>query len=258
MDGEHSKKEKVREFWNKRATLGQEAGTNDLIAKQLEIDAILKYAQDGLNVLDAGCGNGITAISVAQKYNVDITAFDFSEKMIEEAKKQLKKRKLIGTISFLQGDLMDLSQFPDTFDLIYTERALINLPDWRTQKRVIGNIIDHLAAGGTFVMCENSLDGLNEMNKLRASVGLDEIEPPWHNRYFVDDELESLSIRGCKLESIEYFTSTYYFLSRVVNAFLASSEGRSPEYDSPINKLALDLPVIGNYGQTRLWVWRKQ
>ena len=257
MSDGQNKKEKIREYWNERALLGQKAGTNDLIAKHLEINAILKHVQDGLTVLDAGCGNGVTAIKVAEKYNVNITAFDFSEKMIDEAKKRLEKANLIGNISFSQGDLLNLPPFPHSFDLIYSERALINLPDWQTQKKVIKNIIHLLAPGGKFVMCENSRDGLRKINEFRACIGLEKIDPPWHNRYFMDDELDSLSIPDCKLEEIDYFSSTYYFLSRVVNAFLASSEGKSPDYNSPVNKLAMDLPAFGSLGQTRLWVWRK-
>ena len=139
MGGGQNKTEKIRDYWNNRALLGRKAGTDDLIAKMLEINAILKYVQDGLTVLDAGCGNGVTAIQVAKKYKVSITAFDFSEKMIDEAKKRLEKENLIGNISFLKGDLLDLPPFPHSFDLIYTERALINLPDWQTQQKVIKN-----------------------------------------------------------------------------------------------------------------------
>lgn len=52
--------------------------------------------------------------------------------------------------------------------------------------------------------------------------------------------------------------STYYLLSRLINAKLAAQEGREPAYDSPINQMTLRLPVIGNFGQHRLWVIRKR
>jgi hypothetical protein len=106
-------------------------------------------------------------------------------------------------------------------------------------------------------MCENSADGLECINKLRSDAGLENITAPWHNRYMHDSEIESLSIPGVALENINYFSSTYYFLSRVVNAWLAAREGVSPSYDAPVNKLALSLPPIGKMGQGRIWVWRK-
>ena len=49
-------------FWNGRAELGQLAGTRDVIAKQIEVDAISTYVRDGMRILEVGCGNGITAI----------------------------------------------------------------------------------------------------------------------------------------------------------------------------------------------------
>jgi len=253
-----SNKEKAREFWDDRAPLGQEAGTRDIVAKRLEIKAILNYVRDGLTVLDVGCGNGITAIEIAKQYDIDITGFDFSGRMIEEARKLSKNEDLVGNVTFRQGDIQDFPAFSSSFDLILTERALINLPDWPKQKKAIEDIVQLLSPNGRLLMCENSQDGLDAGNRLRKQVGLEEIEPPWHNRYFKDAELETLSLPDLELERIEYFTSTYYFLSRVVNAWLASREGKSPEYDAPVNKLALELPVIGTLGQTRLWVWRKE
>jgi len=87
-------------FWNGRAGFGQAAGSRDLIAKELEIEAISKYIFDGMRVLDAGCGNGITAIEIAKKYNVNIVGFDFSEEMIKAAKALSSSTKLKGTIDY--------------------------------------------------------------------------------------------------------------------------------------------------------------
>ena len=124
------------------------------------------------------------------------------------------------------------------------------------------NGIEHIAGllieGGKFLMCENSQDGLNSINELRVNIGLSKIEPPWHNRYLNDAEVEELSVPGLVLEDVEYFSSTYYFLSRVVNAWLAIKKAKEPCYDHPVNHLALELPPIGKLGQTRLWIWRKE
>jgi hypothetical protein len=106
-------------------------------------------------------------------------------------------------------------------------------------------------------MCENSQDGLDQINSLRQRVGLSGITPPWHNRYLRDAELEQASFPGTKLEGVNTYSSTYYFLSRIVNAWLAAQGGREPDYDDPINQLALRLPSIGSLGQGRIWLWRK-
>ena len=251
-------KEEVLDFWNWRAQLGQEAGTKDLIAKELEIEAISAHVQDGMKVMDVGCGNGITAIELARRYNINLTGIDFAENMVEAAKALAAGLTLKGSIQFQVGDILSLSGLSGEFDLIYTERTLINLPDWFSQKQAIQNIIKILRPGGLYVMCENSHDGLAEMNVWRQRLGLAEIKPPWHNRYFRDGELNESLFSGAKLENIIYYGATYYFLSRIVNAWLAAQENKEPEYNALINQLALQLPPLGNFGQGRLWIWRKQ
>jgi hypothetical protein len=143
------------------------------------------------------------------------------------------------------------------FDMIYTERTLINLPDWSTQSKAIADISKLLVESGRYVMCESSQDGLDSINSLRQKLGLNLITPPWHNRYLKDAEVAKLAIPGIKLEEVRDFSSTYYFLSRVVNVWMAAREGKEPEYDAPVNQLALELPAFGNIGQTRIWAWRK-
>ena len=50
-----------------------------------------------------------------------------------------------------------------------------------------------------------------------------------------------------KIEEVNNIGSLYYILSRVVYAKLAALEGKTPDYLHPINKIASDLPSIGNF-----------
>ncbi|HEX2385473.1 MAG TPA: methyltransferase domain-containing protein [Candidatus Binatia bacterium] len=243
-------------FWNSRAGLGEAAGSRDIIAKQLEIEAIASYVRDGMRVLDAGCGNGLTAIELARRYDIEVIGVDFASAMIAAAEGMLEGQRLKGSVSFGLGDVRSLGQFRG-FDLIYTERVLINLTDWQAQKDAIAAIGDALGERGLYIMCENSQDGLDHMNGLRECVGLSRITPPWHNRYLRDAEIEQAKFPALSLEGIDYFSSTYYFLSRVVTAWQAAQNGREPDYDDPINQLALQLPRFGRFGQGRIWLWRK-
>jgi ubiquinone/menaquinone biosynthesis C-methylase UbiE len=247
----------IHAYWEDRASLGQSAGTNDLIAKQLEIEAITKHIRDGMRVMDAGCGNGITAVEVAGRFDVDVKGCDFSEEMIRQAREKASGCKLKGSVSFQVADIGNIPRTLGDFNLIYTERSLINLSGWADQKQAIQDISSFLVDGGLYVMCENSQDGLDRINALREDLGLSRIEPPWHNRYMVDAEIEQCAIPGVKLEGVQHFSSTYYLLSRVVNAWLAEQEGSAPDYNAPVNQLALKLPPFGDLAQTRIWLWRK-
>jgi ubiquinone/menaquinone biosynthesis C-methylase UbiE len=247
----------IRAFWDSRAGLGEWAGTRDVIAKQLEIEAIASFVRDGMKVLEIGCGNGITAIELAKRYRVEIEAIDFAAGMIAAANDLLAGQELRGRVGFRVGDVRDgLGRLSAGYDLIYTERVLINLPDWPAQRQAIREITALLAEGGLYVMCENSQDGLDRINALRRRVDLPEITPPWHNRYLRDAEIEQMDLPGVVLEGVHHFSSTYYLLSRVVNAWLAAQAGEEPDYEAPVNRLALQLPAIGELGQGRIWLWR--
>lgn len=254
---DYSKKDSIRDFWNERAGLGKWAGTQDVIAKEIEMIAISKYISDGMTIIEAGCGNGISAIQFARSFEVKIVGTDFAESMVEQANELARGQDLRGSVSFDVMDILNIGAISHFFDMAYTERVIINLMEWDIQKRAIENIVSLLKPGGIFVMCENSQDGLDEINNLRQSIGLDPYQAPWHNRYLRDEEIMQLSIPGASLETVDYYSSTYYLLSRVVNAAVAKDLGKEPEYDSFINRLALKLPAIGCLGQGRIWVWRK-
>jgi SAM-dependent methyltransferase len=251
-----SNKEK-KEFWNDRAQNGEFAGTNDLNIKKIEISELEKYFKDDLSVLEVGCGNGESAEYFASKFKVNIDATDFAEKMVAAATARVEGRKdLPGTIKFQVADIRNF-ETDVKYDLIYSQRSLINLDSWQEQQCAIEKILSWLKPGGRFVMCENSFDGLSQINSYRDAVGLADVTPPWHNRYFIEAEVATVSSPGVEFEELVPFSSTYYFLSRVVNAALAAQKGEAPDYDSPINLLALKLPPINGAGQTKLWVWRR-
>ncbi|MSQ48685.1 MAG: class I SAM-dependent methyltransferase [Deltaproteobacteria bacterium] len=249
----------IRAFWKSRSSLGATACTQDLGLKQLEIEAIAAHVQDGQRVLDVGCGNGITAMELARRFAIDLTAVDYAQELIGSAQDALKLNaaELKGSVRFCVGDLRCLEGLKDSFDRVYTERALINLPDWDSQQEAIRGILGRLSSGGLYIMCEHSQQGLDRLNQMRLRVGLSAITPPWHNRYLNEAEVESARFQSAKLEAVLDFSSTYYFLSRVVNAWLSAQEGREPSYDAPVNQLAVQLPSFGDVGQAKVWLWRK-
>ena len=246
----------IQQYWESRAMLGQEAGSRDVIAKVLEIEAIAKYVKAGMHILEVGCGNGITAIELAKRYEVEIVGLDYAEKMVQAANLIVAEETLCGKVTFMVGDVGTLDDLGEKYDLIYTERVLINLKDWEAQRKAIVDITHRLRPGGAYVMCENSMNGLEKINEFRGFVGISPINPPWHNIYFKDEDLNALEIPGIKLEKVDCYSSTYYFLSRVVNAWLAKEEGKEPAYDATVNRLALKLPAFGDMAQGRIWLWR--
>lgn len=247
----------ILNFWNDRAQLKAEAGSNDLIAKSLEIETLARHLSDGLELAEFGCGNGITAVELARRFDVRIAAFDFSPEMVKQAREYAEKANAGDRVVFRVADIRNPPALGVRFDVVYCERMLINLPDWQTQAQAIHSMIDYLKPGGRLLLCENSKLGLDGLNELRNMVGLEAINPPWHNLYLDDVLLSEIVIPRCRLLEVVPYSSTYYFLSRVVNAWLAQREGRQPAYDSPVNQLAALLPPMGNCAQGKLWIWQR-
>jgi len=161
-------------------------------------------------------------------------------------------------VQFEQGHVPGLRKDLGLFDIALTERCLINLDDVKSQEAGFRDIMSHVKPGGVFLMIEDSHDGLARMNEMRAKLDLESIPAPWHNVFFHEAEVAAWADDQHVLEEFVPFTSTYYFLSRVVYARLARDKNETLRYDSEINMLAPRLPSIGDLGAVRLWVWRRK
>jgi len=241
------------EFWTEEAKAGRVAGTRDTLARDLERITLGEHLTDGMNVLDAGCGDGGTVRYLADWFKSSrFHGIDFVPELVEAARRFIEKPR----VTFAVGDLLLPPAGP--WDVVITQRAIINLPDWSAQAGAIQGLIGTVRPGGRYLMMENSADGLEHLNRIRAGVDLPPIMPPAHNRYLRSAEVTALSeFLDVPVTCVQY-SNTYYFLSRVVNAALAAENGFEPHYLAPINRLALMLPAISEpCGQGRLWIWEK-
>jgi len=251
----------VVEYWNKRSLLGEMAGTKDLPAKQLEMKTLAEcFPNDSTEtVVDMGCGNGMTSVFLKHaRPGMTITGVDNSPGMVKAATNYATNIENVD-VKYVEGSV--LTWRPESLvDAIYTERTLINLPDWDAQRAAIFNILQCLKRGGkgTYLMMENSADGLKQINTWREAAGLPLIEAPWHNHYINDHDIGDICDNqyGYLLSIINY-SGPYYFISRVVTAWIAKELNQEPRYDAKTNQLGSLLPQIpGLKGQGRLWVWR--
>jgi ubiquinone/menaquinone biosynthesis C-methylase UbiE len=244
-------------FWNNNAKLKKLAGTKDYNAKIIEIEALSKFFKKNIRVLEFGCGNGCTALELAKRFNVKIDACDYSPEMISEAKKMQKKKRLFNGVRFFLADIKKKLEINPIYDLVFTERMLINLDSWRSQKKSIIKLVNCLKPKGSLVLMENSATGLKIINDYRSMLGLKKIKAPWHNLYLDDKRMLNFKIKNCKLIEVIPYSSTYYFLSRVVNASLANEKGMEPNYNAKINKLAFKLPSISDCAQGKIYLYKK-
>ena len=249
----------VKEFWGQQA---QDHGASDAATapdhfyrQNVEIKRIMEILDvtKPETLLDIGCGNGYSTIQIAKAHPAAIViGVDYSEKMIEEAKKASNG---IPNVTFLVGDVLSISRHPDLqhlrFDTILSERCLINLANWEEQKLAILQLRRLLTPDGSLVLVENTKEGLAKLNTMRDILKLPPIKERWHNFYIPEDKFKEFQQEaGGKLFNfvhIENVGNLYYIISRVVYAKLAAMEGKEPSYDHPINEIASQLPNLGDH-----------
>ncbi|MFY0642738.1 MAG: class I SAM-dependent methyltransferase [Bermanella sp.] len=262
----------IKNHWNDWADKYGEslrATTKSSNIKQLEIkiliDAISKYFKDSISILEVGCGNGYNAISIASELDHVVDAFDYIPEMIESANsnKSNLESEVQSRLNFYVGDVLDISK-DKKFDLVYSCRCLINLPDFDLQKEAIDNILKSVVDNGYVFMIENFRDNHASQNKLRNSVGLESRNVAEFNNFFDNKELVDYLVHvGCEIIETINFSSLHDIAQYVLVPMLHNGE---VEYDSEImisiTKLLLSLSIedinkFGEFGQNKLLVIKK-
>jgi ubiquinone/menaquinone biosynthesis C-methylase UbiE len=254
-------KKEILEYWDQKAKELKElpqATMRDVQLRLLEIDLILGQLKEDEEVLDVGCGNGFATVIFSERVK-KIAGIDFSSEMVDQADNILKRNHKNKTnISFKQMDVLNLSYPEDTFDVVISERCLINLRSWVEQKKAMLEIKRVLIKGGRFLMIEGTSEGLDKLNNLRESYGLHRIEKHWHNLLFDDDKLMTFIRKEFTTKEI-ISLGTYYFISRVVHPLMVSPD--EPKFEAKINevarRIATDIPGFDDISINKLYVMTK-
>jgi SAM-dependent methyltransferase len=253
-------KKKIIEYWDSRAVNKNKklSGSNDELAHKFETNFMNNLIGNKVNnIFDLGCGNGsfLKDLSKTKKFK-RIAGIDTSKNMISECKKQNLKNS-----NFFVGDIEKISNFESLgkFDCITSKRCLINLLSTKRQILVINKIGKFLKKSGSYFACECSSDALKNINLFRKKVGLDAIKSPWHNCYINDGVLKETKFKNLKLIKIHNFTSTYYFVSRVVNALVCKKKKVDPKNSDLISRVAwnLDQSLRPDFSQVKVYEFKK-
>ncbi len=259
----------IKKVWDERAQAYRDdsrASMPDKILIDLEIRQICKLLSDQDKILDIGCANGYTDIQIAAKKKVAITAFDNSQAMIEAARQVLSaaenKDQIEQRVSFEVDDILN----PDFvnkyrlqhFDKVLTKRVLINIPTWEGQQQAIRNIHDILDEGKIYIMMESTLQGYENMNRLRERFGIERTKIRWHNNYLDEVKLIPFLKERFDIEKAWNFSSTYYVGSRVVQPLLLKVFRKEPSYDFFLNRFFARVPSFGNCGIQKMFILKKK
>jgi SAM-dependent methyltransferase len=249
--------DEIKDYWNQRARQSPLAATtNDISLRRLEAAALISQLNAielprEPDILDIGCGDGETTCAIASNFpSARFQGMDFSAEMIDLAKSKSQS----GQITFSTGDVRNLNDrfSARSFDVIITNRCLINLRDKEEQFDALKQIHECLSLGGYFIGTENFVGGQTALNALRRSLGLGEIPVRWHNAYFEEAEFMDCSKKMFREVELMNFSSTYYLVTRVVYSALCKCEGVEPRYEHPMYEIAASLPAVGDFSPIKL------
>ena len=116
-------------------------------------------------VLDVGCGLGGTARYLTETYGCSVAGIDITGMYIETARKLTELTGMSDRIRFVQGNALELPFDDESFDIVWTEHAQMNIHD---KERFYGEIARVLKPGRWFLF-----------HDVFAGVGKPVLPVPW-------------------------------------------------------------------------------
>ena len=252
--------DEIRIYWEGRAAgdPSAQSTTQDVYLREIELRVLREHIGrlKPASVVDIGCGDGRTTIGIAKSLaSLRFSGFDYSDAMVHNARKNLAEQGLLN-VTFGCHDICN--PLAGCFNLAYTTRCLINLPDWEMQRLALRNIHQSLQTSGHYLMIENFIEGHENFNRIRKGFGLPEIAVRNHNLFFernrLFDDIDKLFL----VEEEVNISSTYYMVSRVVYSSICADSGIQPDYFNDHHRYAAGLPFSGEFGPVRLLVLKKK
>lgn len=246
-------------FWEKQAKSIPDfecVTLPDLALRHIEIDKISTYLNTNQRVLDFGCGNGYSSLFFAQQCK-QVVGIDFSPSLIEQAKKQAQARG-IENASFICGDSLTVELAPQSFDVCVSERFLMNLDSWETQKKAINRIGSLLRTNGLLLMFEGEATAKKNLSDLREKLGLTPIPLNKHNIHLEEQKLLEYMQDGFKLVET-YKNGLYQLVTYVIYPLLIQPE--EPRWNTRWHKIAAEmlkkLNCLPELSKSVFWAFRK-
>ncbi|MGH3390730.1 MAG: class I SAM-dependent methyltransferase [Actinomadura sp.] len=115
----------------------------------------------GALVLDAGCGEGHTAMRLAQRFGLQVEGIDLLDFNIARGRQLVQRHRSAARVRLQVGDYTALPFADETFDGIYTIEALVHAPE---PQSALKEFLRVLKPGGKLVLFEYSMPAQQDLN----------------------------------------------------------------------------------------------
>lgn len=236
-----------RKFWNKYAEnaknkiIGAHSDKHIVELENNFIENILK-SKKPKNLLEIGCGNGQRTIRFSKYCTGKTLGIDYSSEMVNQATLLLQKqnKNIQKRISF---EVQDINHFKSSmlFDTVISCRCIVNQASTSDQLKLFKKIHEYLKPRGSFIIAEQSEEGLGYLDSLRKKFGLKPIKVPWHNLPIKESYIFSKLKNKFEIKKLNRL-GNFYYISRVIHPALKFPE--EPDPNAKINDLALKAELI--------------
>ena len=180
--------EKQKSFYDRVARnfgKAESSSMRDPFIRHCENDFIFSQVHDWIEkweyypkILDLGCGNGATLDRLEQTFSgkAKYYGIDANESLISIASNREN------SVHYQQKDMRSF-RVKEKFQIVLTQRSLINLASSQEQYDMIKNIDELLGPGGRLVLIESFEEGLVNLNKARKQMNLVPINVSKQNVY---------------------------------------------------------------------------
>ena len=259
---EHYRKEAEEHGKDASSTMRDEITRGREVAAVLRVLEYLRAEGAGVaSVLDVGCGNAyLLEVLRKQSPAATLNGLEYTPEMVA-----LANERGVAGCPITQGDVRRLPFGDTSFEVVITERCIINVMDRAHQAEALHEVARVLRPGGHFLCIEAFTDGLADLNAARGELGLPPNDMPYHNLWFdkpwfldtiaADFDVVDFSARRDPTLPSPNFLSSHYFVSRVLYPALTSSEIL---YNTHLVKFFSFLPPMGNYAAIQFYVLRKR
>lgn len=121
----------------------------------------------GSLVLDAGCGEGHTAMRLAERFGLQVEGIDLLDSNVGRGQGLVRRRGLAQRVRLQIGDYTSLPFADETFDGIYTIEALVHAPE---PQSALKEFLRVLKPGGKLVLFEYSMPAQRDLGEAEREV----------------------------------------------------------------------------------------